>query len=264
MQTIAVVNQKGGVGKTSIALALAAGCAKRGKRVLVLDMDPQANATERLGVVDPEFTMTDVLHHGQAGGVAQAAVASTWAGVDAVAADTALSERGEDTSVGSEFRLREAMAGLSGYDVVLIDCPPNIGRLTFNALTAASAFLVVTEPSRSGMNAVEKVLESVATVRRYLNPDLSQLGIVVNGMKKKQTEDRLRWQEIVDAHGDDVWQPPMPERAVMAQAEGACRPVYEFGREAKEVTDLLDQYCDRVLNSALAVVQLPDSTVKVG
>lgn len=246
-----------------MALGLAAAAAKAGRRALVVDLDPQANATDALGVQDPEYTSTDVLHHGQAGAVAQAAVASTWDGVDVVAADIALSERGEDTSIGSEFRLREAMADLDGYDVVLMDCPPSIGRLTVNGLIAAEQVLIVTEPSKAGLDGVARMRESMEMVCKYHNPGLRLAGIIANEVPARGREAAMRLGELQDEYGDDVWLPAMPRRSVLAEAMGACRPVYEYGREAEPVTTILDQYFARLVGDS--VVTLPkSSTVKVG
>ncbi len=223
-------------------IGLAATAAQHGVRVLVVDMDPQANASQRLGVSEPAYSMTDVLHSASPGALVASAQASTWPGVWVVAADTALSEIGDDTRMGSEYRLRESMQDSHGFDLVLIDCPPNVGRLTINALIAADDYIVVTEPSLSGGGAVASVLESIAVVRKYHNPTLTGAGIVINGVASREREHALRVSELTAEHGDAIWIPHIPRRAVIAQADGACRPVHEFGAASKEVTDIFETY----------------------
>src|SRR4051794_3564360 len=130
MLSVALCNQKGGVGKSTMTLGLASSAAHLGLKVLVIDLDPQANATAALGVTTPEWTSADVLHAAEEGNAAGAITRTEWPNVDAIPADLALSEREQDTSLGSEFALRESMRGLVGYDGVLIDCPPAVGRRT--------------------------------------------------------------------------------------------------------------------------------------
>lgn len=248
MISVAVVNQKGGVGKTTTTLGLASACAAAGRRVLVVDLDPQANATAGLGVLAPDFTMADVLHSASAGSLAGAIVPTDWERVDAVAADLALAERESDTTLGSEFALRESMAGpVLDYDVVLIDCPPSIGRLTQNALIAATHALIVTEPSRAALQGVGHITETIATVRKYHNRTLKTAGIIVNLMPQRGREAQLRLDELMGELGASVWEPPIPRRAVVAEAYGASAAIHAFGAASRPVTEVLDGHAARLL-----------------
>jgi chromosome partitioning protein len=147
MDTYVFANQKGGVGKTTVALGVAAALARRGAGVLLIDLDPQASATKVLGVdVAERCTMADALLEPERFPVGETIVRTAW-GFDAAPAETALASRESRRSTADEFVLRNQLDGVSDYDAVLIDCPPSLGVLTLNALTAASHLVLVTEPS---------------------------------------------------------------------------------------------------------------------
>ncbi|MSW85822.1 MAG: AAA family ATPase, partial [Actinobacteria bacterium] len=147
MPTIAVLSLKGGVGKSTVTLGLAGAAWHRGLKVLVIDSDPQANTTSALDPGPFAFTLNDVLADGRPGIAAEAVVPSGWgSSVHLIASERALSHR-EMKGAASPTALRNSLDGVSDrYDLVLIDCPPALGELTRNALAAADAALVVTEP----------------------------------------------------------------------------------------------------------------------
>jgi chromosome partitioning protein len=247
---VSVVNQKGSVGKTTTTLGLASAIAAAGpqRRVLVLDLDPQANATVGLGIVDPEWTTADVLHSATKGSVAGAVTTTDWERVDAVPADLSLAERETDTSLGSEFALREALKGpVLDYDIILIDCPPSVGRLTQNALIASTHALIVTEPSRSGLRGVAEVSETISTIRKHHNKTLKLVGIIVNLMPPKGREAQLRLDELMTELGSKVWEPPIPSRAVLAEAMVSSSPVHAFGADARAVVEVLNGHAAHLL-----------------
>ena len=158
----ALANQKGGVGKTTTAVNLAACLARAGERSLVIDLDPQANATSGLGVWDAKRTVDDALAEDAPGSIAEVVVPSAWpegpGGVLDVAPSAPLLAQREtklaNDPIGAQDRLHIAMKGLD-YDIVIIDCPPSLGLLTVNGLFGADRALVVTEPGAWALDGVD-------------------------------------------------------------------------------------------------------------
>lgn len=225
---IAVANQKGGVGKTSTTINLADAYSRFGHHVLIIDADPQANATS---IVDAEVdietrTLNDVLVATSAGTVKTGALSAAitgaspaWKGIDIVPAERSLANRDSDNSPGREYLLSRAADGaLEDYDVVLIDCPPALGSLTLMALTAADKVLIVSEPRASSVEGVDELNTTIDTVRSYYNQQLTVAGIVINRWRNDRL-DRTVWRDQLRAtYGDLVIDHPLPEREVVATA----------------------------------------------
>ena len=252
MRVVSVLSLKGGVGKTSVTLGLAGAAHARGLRTLVIDLDPQANATVVLDPAKVEFTANDVLADGRAGILSQAVVPSGWGdGMSLVASERALEHRAVPEGEGN-VRLRITMQGMTDYDLVLLDTPPALGELTRNALTASDLALVVTEPSLFALQGAQQALEAIDVVRAY-NLRLQVAGIAVNRVRPTSSEHRYRMAELALAYGDLLLQPPLPDRAVIQQAAGACTPIQQWRTPAgRDVTRILDGYLDRLLSVSLA------------
>jgi chromosome partitioning protein len=248
---VSVLSLKGGVGKTSVTLGLAGAAHARGLRTLVIDLDPQANSTVVLDPPRVEFTANDVLADGRSGILAQAIVPSGWGeGMSLVASERALEHRAVPEGEGN-VRLRITMQGLTGYDLVLLDTPPALGELTRNALTASDLALVVTEPSLFALQGAQQALEAIDVVRAY-NLRLQVAGIAVNRVRPTSSEHRYRMAELALAYGDLLLQPPLPDRAVVQQAAGACTPIQQWRTPAgRDVSRILDGYLDRLLSVSL-------------
>lgn len=181
MDCIAIINQKGGVGKTSTAVNLGAGLAQRDKRVLLIDMDPQGHLTVHFGidgdargsgiyeVLTRNLPLDSAIHKRSSN------IAIVPAQIDLAAAEVELV-----SVVGREVILRDVLAGRSWpYDFVLLDCPPSLGVLTLNALSAAEHVLIPMQPHFLALQGVGKLLETISLVSQRLNPQLSVLGIIM-------------------------------------------------------------------------------------
>ena len=228
-RVMAALSLKGGVGKTSVVLGLAGAAAERGLRVLVVDLDPQANATASLDPLRTPYTTSDVLYDARTGVAADAIVSSGWSpAVRLLPSERALEHRATPVGTDSSMRLRRALTGVTDdFDVVLIDCPPSLGELTRNALHAADSALIVTEPSYFAVQGAEQALEAVSVVTDSANPNLRAVGIVANRVRPTLAEHIYRMDEMRAAFGDLVIG-GLPDRSAVQQAQGACTPVQRW------------------------------------
>jgi chromosome partitioning protein len=247
MDTYVFANQKGGVGKTTVTLGVAAELAMRGARVLLIDLDSQASATKTLGVdTQDRCSMADVMLEPDRYALSDATVTTEW-GFDLAPSETALASRESRRSTADEFVLERQLWSIGGYDAVLVDCPPSLGVLTLNALTAASHLVVVTEPSFLALQGIEELLETRDFVRAHYNRNLVLAGVVVNRVERT-VEHRAGLAEISTYFGSDlVWSPVLPKRTVLQEAARRGRPVSDFRSQAgRELTTGFRALADRI------------------
>lgn len=237
----ALANQKGGVGKTSATCNLAASLAKAGRRVLALDLDPQANTSTTLDAKG-EFDMYDVMRSDQPGVITDAIVDSTWPGISAVPGSKRLALLEVESIMTPEHRLKNAMwqaGGLEEFDDILIDLPPSLGRLTLNGLIVADRVVIVTELETYSIAGVGEFIETLTAVRRnpQLNPTLRLAGIVVNKARLNTIEHQAGLHELKNAFGGDVVRSPyLQQSTVVASAASAHKPVSVMrGAKAAEI-----------------------------
>ena len=284
---LSVCSLKGGVGKTSVVLGLASAALKRGVPTLVLDLDPQADATIGLdGPIGVGRSIADVLADPRAHPLEQLTVPSAWvtgtgegaAGehstgehgtgangtgangtgpapggvLDLVpgspdAADHEFGRAAKDKALG---RLQQALVGVTGYELVLIDCPPSFGSLTRNALVASHRAIVVTEPALFSVTAADRALRAVDQLRRGRAPQLQPLGVLVNRFRDRSPEHRYRIEELSQLFGPLVLSPAVPERSALQQAQGASQPIHRWpGPAARELGEAFDHHLARVLRT---------------
>ena len=236
-RTVAVLNQKGGVGKTTVTLGLASAAAHAGRRVLVVDLDPQASSSWVLGIDPGGPSVADVL--AKRAKVRDAIRASAWSpDVEVLPASADLQEL-ED---GNVTRLRKALGRLDGYEAVLIDCPPSLGDLTRSSLVASRHALVVVEPSSLGLRGIGGVADVIDEVWDGQNPELELTGVVLNRMPAVSREAERRVEELARiVSREAIWQPPIPQRVIFNEAIGARRPIHSYRSRATEPIAVFDR-----------------------
>ncbi len=238
---VALVNQKGGVGKTTVTLGLAAAAQAAGNRVLVVDLDPQSSTSWVLGV-DPSSIKesTSELLSGKSEPVVYE---SAWGdGVDLLPASQRLQQQESGQGRRPESRLRSAIESLAAdYDAVLIDCPPSLGNLTLNALTAAQHAVIVVEPSALGLRGITAVADLIDEVWDASNPDLDLAGVIINKLPAVSAEADRRIEELARTVGKKaVWQPSVPQRVIVNQAIAERRPIHSYGYRSQDVSEAFD------------------------
>jgi chromosome partitioning protein len=229
-RTIAISNQKGGVGKTTTAINLSASIAALDRKVLVWDLDPQSNATSGLGFPRPKDgpNAYDVLSGTPAAdAIRQTAFPNLWllpSGRDLVGAEIELV--GEP---GREQRLRAAIEPVKEqFDFVLIDCPPSLSLLTVNALSAADSVLIPIQTEYFALEGVSELLETIARVREAFNPELEVEGIVLTMYDERTNLARQVTEDIRTHLGDKVYETIIPRNVRLGEAPSFGKPVLAY------------------------------------
>jgi chromosome partitioning protein len=252
---VSVCSLKGGVGKTSMVLGLASAALARGVPALVVDLDPQADATLGLDV-SGEITsdVATVLSASRRNAVQTTVVPSGWAPEGGIL--DVLPGSGDiaalDRPSGSErmlARLSQAINSLEDkYRLVLVDCPPSLGAITRSGMGASHRAIVVTEPALFSVTAADRALHAIDDVRRTSAPGLQPLGVLVNRYRERSPEHRYRLQELSDMFGPLVLSPAIRERSALQQAQGASQPIHRWpGAPAAELATGFDAHLARIL-----------------
>ena len=232
-KTVAVVNQKGGVGKTTSCVSLVAALTEAGKKVLLCDFDPQANATSGMGV---DKTVSKGVYDVVIGGVSTAEAIKRTRFGDVLPSNKALAGAGIEM-IGldnREFRLRDALAQVKdSYDYIFIDCPPSLELLTLNALCAADTVLVPVQGEYYALEGLSDLMNTVRIVRRSLNPHLELEGVLLT-MFDGRTNLALQVAEEVKRYfPGKVYSTVIPRNVRLSEAPSHGKPITAYDRSSR-------------------------------
>lgn len=249
---LAVVNQKGGVGKSTTAVNLSAALGEAGMKVLLIDLDPQGNATSGYGLNknQREVCVYDAL----LGDVQVESIIEPVEIENVFVVPATIQLAGAEielvSALSRETRLKSIVERVKGdFDFILVDCPPSLGLLTINALTAAEGLVIPIQCEYYALEGLSKLLDSVRLVKTHLNPDLDVFGVV---MTMYDTRTRLAQQvveEVRDFFGDKVFSTLIPRTVRLSEAPSFGQPVISYdssGKGAGAYRELAKEVMDRV------------------
>lgn len=240
-RTIAVLNHKGGVGKTTTAINLAAALQQNKKRVLLIDMDGQANLTESCGLsIEEERTM-----YGAMKGEYPLPVSELENGLSVVPSclDLSAAESELINEPGRELILKGLVAKLADrrkFDYILIDCPPSLGLLTLNALTASDYLIIPVQAQFLAMRGMAKIMNVVGIVRERLNPSLNIGGIVITQFDRRKTLNRSVAELIGESFRDKVFKTVIRDNVALAEAPIKGLNIFEYNKNCNGAKDYME------------------------
>ena len=234
---IAVLNHKGGVGKTTTTINLAAALQQKKKRVLAIDMDGQANLTESFGLsIEEEQTV-----YGAMKGKYPLPLVETAGGVTSCL-DLSAAEAELINEPGRELILNGLIGKLlenRKFDYILIDCPPSLGLLTLNALTAADYLIIPVQAQFLAMRGMAKIMNVIATVQERLNPKLAIGGIVITQFDKRKTLNKSVAELVKDSFCEKVFKTVIRDNVSLAEAPIKGKNIFEYSRNSNGAKDYM-------------------------
>lgn len=233
-KTIAVVNQKGGVGKTTTAVNLAAALTELGLKVLLCDFDPQANATSGLGVDKKQIksSVYDVIINGR--DPAEAVIHTQWGDVLPSSADLAGATVELITMNNPNYKLAQALEPVkSRYDVILIDCPPSLEMLTLNALAASDSILIPVQCEYFALEGLSDLMNTLRMVKRRINPTLEIFGVVLTMFDGRTNFSTQVAQEVRRHFPGRAFATVVPRNIRLAEAPSHGKPICAYDRASR-------------------------------
>jgi chromosome partitioning protein len=240
MKTIAFTNQKGGVGKTTSTINVGAGLAKEGKKVLLVDLDPQANLTYslRMSSTRLETSIYDVLK----GRVGPDEAIINHNGFDIFPSyiDLSGAEMEFANEPARETLLKNMLSKMEKeYDYILIDCPPNLGLLTLNAFTAVKDVFIVLQSEYLALHGLSKLMDVIRVVKERLNPDIEIAGIICTLYDKRKNLNREVVDHIQDYFGNKVFKTIIRDNIALAEAPSHHKTIFEYNPGSHGAKDYL-------------------------
>ncbi len=249
MKITAFANQKGGVGKTTSAVNIAADLGVLGKKTLLVDCDPQGNASTAVGAEDSDSTAYDVL---LADANPRDAIQHTKfknldilpSDMNLAAADIALADQGK-----REYKLRDALKKLTEYDHIIIDCPPSLSLITLNALTAADYIVVPMQCEYFALEGLSQLIFTIKQVRRLYNPDLELLGVLLTMYDGRLNLTIQVMEEIKKHFPGKLFKNSIPRNVRLSEAPSHGKPIYyydKFSRGALNYMEVAKEFEKRI------------------
>ncbi len=235
---LAIANQKGGTGKTTTSVNLAVCLAELGRRILLVDADPQANATLCLGIdyAALERSMYDVLAEGAS---LASVLCPTEFGVTLAPSTLALAtaEMLLFTALSREHVLAESLAGVDGYDLILIDCPPSLGLLAINGMVAADYVMAPVPTEALALEGVGQLLQSVEVVQRKLNQRLRVLGLLATRFDPRERLAHDALERLRTDYGQPIFETVIRKNVRLAEAPAYGRPITAYAPQSPGAAD---------------------------
>jgi len=235
---ISLLNHKGGVGKTTSAINIGAGLKELGKKVLLIDLDPQANLTISLGIPRQKHTIYEALR-----GEGELEPYTHRPGLDVITSSLDLSgaEMELINEAGREYILRELLNQVvDNYDYILIDCPPSLGLLTLNALTGSRYVLIPLQTEFLAVQGLAKIKQVIDKVRFRLNKNLEMAGVIATMYDSRRVLNRDVVETIHKYFGDKVFKTYIRDNIALAEAPAQRKDIFEYSPKSPGATDYLE------------------------